>query len=225
MNIQGNNLYRYPNGRLATTSITNGLAEEIERLRPLQPGGGPADNRPYIYRPVWLVKVGEQIESEGEDPVPIEGKYHGKLIDESTLKNIDTGDLEEATLGTVPDEDNCIVWDLRKLASIGAGVCVGSDADGKPIIVMHRPLIGELFVVGLDQDGGADGDGSSAATWTYTATTLDDVELGTSLSPQRPRDSYGQREPASMGTGYYDPNGDFKLAEAWETIPVEPCED
>lgn len=105
------------------------------------------------------------------------------------------------------------------------GVDEASEADPKPPIYLFcfDRMPGVTFVVDLESDGGSDGDGSTAATWTYTATSLGGVELGTSLAPRAPRDSIGPRNQASAGLGYYDANGDFKLAVAWETLPTDQC--
>ncbi len=109
-----------------------------------QPVDTPSNLAFEAYRPVWLVKPGEPKQTEGEDPEPIAGKFNAKLIDESTLKNVDTGDLEESTLGTMPDEDNCEVWDISTLPGIHAGVTVGVNKDGQPIVVVNRPAASVL---------------------------------------------------------------------------------
>ncbi len=81
---------------------------------------------------------------------------------------------------------------------------------------------GGVFVVALTQTGGATGTQSAAATWTYTATSLAGVVLGTVLSPERPR-SFGTRTAATKGYAYYNNAGTFTLAEAWETPGSGGC--
>jgi hypothetical protein len=70
--------------------------------------------------------------------------------------------------------------------------------------------------VDLASTGGTAGDATTAASFVYTAAMLGGFQLGTSLSPERPR-KVGMMTAATMGTGYVDGDGTFVLAEAWET--------
>lgn len=83
---------------------------------------------------------------------------------------------------------------------------------------------GTLFAVNLSRDGGADGSGSTAVTYTYTATsiTTDAPTLGTGLTPDKPR-PIGLMAVATKGVGYYDASGNFMLAEAYEVDRTVYC--
>lgn len=72
------------------------------------------------------------------------------------------------------------------------------------------------FMVNLTQTGGSNGNKTTAATWTYTAKTLNNATtLGTVLSPNKPR-PFGTQTAATLGVAYYDNTGTFQLAEAYE---------
>lgn len=89
-------------------------------------------------------------------------------------------------------------------------------------VFVRAPNIGAIFRVNLTQTGGSNGTQSTAPTYTYTATDLNSNQLGTGLSPERPRPN-GAVTAATKGTGYYNTSGTFVLAEAWETPGSGHC--
>lgn len=74
---------------------------------------------------------------------------------------------------------------------------------------------GTLFRVNLSQTGGSQGNKTTAASWTYTATSLEGATLGTGLSPEWPREP-GRRTTAVAGMGYFDSSENFVLSVAFE---------
>jgi hypothetical protein len=82
---------------------------------------------------------------------------------------------------------------------------------------------GVIFRVNLTKTSGSTGTQSSAASWVYTAKTLDNVTtLGTGLSPEKSRPN-GNRTQATIGTGYYNNSGVFVLYEADEPFGTGSC--
>lgn len=79
---------------------------------------------------------------------------------------------------------------------------------------------GEMFAVNLTQDGGSDGNATTQASWTYTATDLDGVQRGTGLTPKLQRPAVGKvaNGDGKVGQGYLDADGAFQLFSANEVI-------
>lgn len=90
-------------------------------------------------------------------------------------------------------------------------------------IVGSASAVSGLFPVTLSQTGGSAGSDTTQCTFTYTATSLDGVQLGTSLSPDKPRASLGAYVAATKGVGYFASDGTFTLAEAYEAPDPEAC--
>lgn len=105
-----------------------------------------------------------------------------------------------------------------------SGFSDNPSVDSRPIIqVPYYFQIGVIFVVALTQTGGSNGTQTTAASWTYTAKSLDgSVTYGTALSPQRTRWN-GSRTAATLGYAYFDNTGTFKLAEPWEPPGTGHC--
>ena len=81
----------------------------------------------------------------------------------------------------------------------------------------------------LSQTGGADGDGSTVATWTYSVTDL--LDSGNNLSgvdptasPHKWRRTAGLLTAATAGLGYLDTNGDLVITWINEYPSAEECE-
>jgi hypothetical protein len=88
--------------------------------------------------------------------------------------------------------------------------------DSSPVVwqeVIAQP--GILFAVTLSQTGGSNGNKTTAASWTYTVTSLAGVQLGTSKSPEWPRPN-GTMTAATKGLAYYDNDGALVLSVAFE---------
>lgn len=79
----------------------------------------------------------------------------------------------------------------------------------------HGPRPNVLFAVTLSQTGGSNGNKTTAASWTYTVTSLAGVQLGTSKSPEWPRPN-GTMTAATKGLAYYDNDGALVLSVAFE---------
>lgn len=82
---------------------------------------------------------------------------------------------------------------------------------------------GTLFACALTPTSGGHGDRTHAPTFKYTANDIKGAELGTELTPERPR-TYGWFQVATRGTGYYQANGTtFVLSDAYETAGTSAC--
>lgn len=117
--------------------------------------------------------------------------------------------------GSVPP-DSYIFGDFQ-------GLAVPSDGSlpVRPVILAGIPA--GLFVVSLTQTGGSNGTQSTAASWTYTAKSLDgNITYGTTLSPKRTR-ANGTATAATLGTGYFDNTLAFQLYEALEYPGTDHC--
>ena len=77
-------------------------------------------------------------------------------------------------------------------------------------------MVGHLFIVALERDGGTDGTATAPATYTYTIRGIDGGEtLAEKAEQQRPREC-GRRKPATLGYAYADASGTVRLAKAYE---------
>jgi hypothetical protein len=95
--------------------------------------------------------------------------------------------------------------------------------DSDPVVwreIIYQP--GDLFRVNLTQTGGANGTTSAAPTYTYTATDLNGLQLGTGLSPEF-RYMFGTHAVATIGTGYFNSTGTFVHCQAFELKTTAVC--
>jgi hypothetical protein len=75
-------------------------------------------------------------------------------------------------------------------------------------------------------DGGSAGSQTQTCSWTYTVHTLEGVLLGQQMTPQKRRPDNMPFTPTpdeTVGTGYYDLDGEFILFDANETFATEAC--
>lgn len=209
------NLNERSEGLLPTTNVTNEIVRVLKTLLPEYSGGQSSPGA--TFRGPWIVSIGDPIDDAN-------GMYNGKMFPPEVLGGTDDG-LTTDAIGTTPTDNNCIVWDLDEIADadLQTGVLIAENTDGLPVLVVKRS-VGSTFVVNLEQTGGANGDQTTAPTWTYTVTNLLGRELGTVVSPQRPRTA-GLFTAATKGYGYYDEDHAFQLAEAWETPDTWACEE
>lgn len=158
------------------------------------------------------------------------GWYNGKILTGTTTLD-GTADFDPDT-GTIPgliEAADCLIINTIEAAThamslpcYAIGVQRGVDGGGKPIVFVRTEVTGTLFKVALTQTGGSNGTTGSAATWTYTATSLSGNTLGTGLSPEKPR-PFGTMTAATRGTGYLDGTGAFTLSEAYEKEGSTVC--
>lgn len=113
-----------------------------------------------------------------------------------------------------------------------------ADTWGYVALVPAVSPAGRLFAVKVWKDGGTtDGDSSNQCDATYTVRTLaataNDTggeELGTAMTPEKRRPSYGGLDVPSetgsgeIGQGYFDADGTFHLYDANETLDPTNCE-
>ena len=86
---------------------------------------------------------------------------------------------------------------------------------------------GQLFAVTVEKTGGSAGDATTQCSFVYTAKDLAGEEIGTNLTPAKPRPSAGrliaQAGSTGSGTGFYTVAGDFVLWDAGEVFDVSIC--
>ena len=76
--------------------------------------------------------------------------------------------------------------------------------------------------------GGGDGGDFEApsavpASWTYTVTSLEGAELGTGVSPERPRPDVELLAGGPFGVAFYDETGTLRLWDAGEVADYSEC--
>lgn len=125
------------------------------------------------------------------------------------------------TLSTLPDPTRVVTFG-EELAAVLARIA-GTDAPPEPpkeeALLPEEPT---LFRVKVTKDGGVAGDENNNCTWTYTVTSVYDVELGTAITPEKaryPKCTYDQPGAATPGLAYWHTDNTIKLYEALEEIP------
>ncbi len=220
-----------------SSEVWNQLADVLERL-----------DRVEYAPPLWVEDDG-RVRTVGVAP-PAPGGFWAQLTDSATLslaagptwkyawseqRRTATGweaapDARSGTttvgyaLNTVATADAAPVGGAGGAPAIGAIVRLYADAlpdsDNTAYTFSWSPPA--LFPVNLTQTGGIDGTATLVAGYTYTATTLAGVTLGTNLSPEWPR-GMGSMTPATKGTGYFNASGTFVLHQVSETLNVNGC--
>jgi len=79
-----------------------------------------------------------------------------------------------------------------------------------------------LFRVKVTKDAGVAGDKDNNCTWTYTVTSVAGEELGTAVTPEKPRYpkcTYEEPAAGSPGLAYWHTDHTIKLYEALGEIP------
>ena len=102
------------------------------------------------------------------------------------------------------------------------------DEDGiEGVLVSLFASAGQLFPVKVYKTGGATGDKTTKCAYVYTVKALDETtELGTSMTPAKPRQTVGYYTAPSdgdYGLGFYDATGTFVLFDANEIPDAEAC--
>jgi hypothetical protein len=81
---------------------------------------------------------------------------------------------------------------------------------------------GGIFAVKVSKDGGSAGSKDADCTFTYTVKDLLSYQIGTTMTPKRPRFTkveYEEPGADSPGLAYYDQEGAIQLYEAVEERP------
>lgn len=145
------------------------------------------------------------------------------------------GDLDDEDLGELPAASDAVAWNLGAFGNAGyslnvaaakpmAGMIIGQMDDGRYLVAVFGGGFGGTIPVALTIDGGSNGDGVTAVTYTYTATDLTGTTTyGTLLSPWRVL-IYALVTPADRGLLYFEPDGTPKLATTNEIDAQLNCE-
>lgn len=139
-------------------------------------------------------------------------------------------DVEDEAHGYAEIDDGNFLQ-LRSATS-GSRILWKESGTGTKWAIVHlgvAPSVG-MIPVKVWQDGGStDGNATSPCDRTYTVQSLDGVELGTALSPQKKRPPRGKLVvpesdgPGVIGTGYFS-GSSFNLFDANETLDTEACD-
>lgn len=145
--------------------------------------------------------------------------------------------VDGVTIAKVDVVDTDHVWadvkdgDTASLASVefgGAQILWKASSTGVQwaIVRIGRPLAdGQLVAVDVEQTGGADGDDTTQATWTYTVTLKGGTSIGSGYSPENQRPTVGTVTAATKGSGYWNA-GTFTLGWVNEQLVQEmSCEE
>lgn len=165
----------------------------------------------------------------------IEAAAHGETYDGLLCRagtGLDPTSSSALAIGEVAnttDAPECVVvntWGIGKATHfipddrVLNGRFGGYATNGKMVIeVDYDP---GMFVVTLTQTGGADGDGTTAPSWTYTCENDFGDDLATARGPQVGR-TEGSFTAATKGLGYYDDAGAFQLLIAFEAPDTYEC--
>jgi hypothetical protein len=131
--------------------------------------------------------------------------YDGSIVEFTQGRRSDAADHPSNLID--PSEDGA--YFVQEYTDVDSG-------SGKLVTRFVKVSAVGMVPVTLTQTGGSNGNQTTAATWTYTANhALTGKELGTVLSPEWPR-PLGAMTAAVKGVGYFDEDGDFQLAIAYE---------
>lgn len=172
-------LAKKSDNKLATTTITNQLIDEIGRIRqPIKSGEG----RPYFAGRIALAKVTTGVSGQS-------GRFNGRL-QESEMKSDASGALVEADLGTFASTDNCEVWDASELAP-ELVFLIGQKTDGKLVFLRLAP---DSIDVWVTQTGGSAGNQTTQCSFTYSIYPWSDpTKAGTPIATGVSMQGNGQR--------------------------------
>lgn len=161
--------------------------------------------------PLAIGAIGPALAS-GVSPVQVDVVEEGHRY--ADVKDGAAGSLKSGASGAA-----LILWKESGTGEKWAVVRLGLPSD---------PL-GGTFAVKVTKDGGDAGSEDADCTFTYTVKDLAGNELGTAMTPKRPRFThveYAQPATDSPGLAYYDDQGDLQLYEAVEEIPeTDVCEE
>jgi hypothetical protein len=185
---------RLPRGSQLTADSLNGILRRLEGtdadLATLRRSPMPLGFKPHPQ----VVRI-DATASGG-------GRYTGKVF-MPVVTARPTGDLAEADLGITQTVANCVIWNLDELdhqthhldaGAMAAGFVVGQrDDDNYWIVLIDAPPSGTPTIVKVAKDGGGGGGdtlvggGYDDCTWTYTVSSLADVVLAQTVTPERER--------------------------------------
>jgi hypothetical protein len=168
---------------------------------------------------------------------PTDADHTGKFV--VLLESVKSGDVARAYIsGVCPAKVDVIDADdthadvknsdrasLESRAGGSARVLWKESGTGVKwaIVLLGDTPSGTIFPVTVSQTGGSNGNSTTAATYTYTVTSLAGVQLGTAMSPEVPRFMIGTMTAATKGTGYYTSAGVFTLHQVFEVKTASPC--
>jgi hypothetical protein len=161
----------------------------------------------YWVKPSFLQQTGATVDTDAA--VPMEE---------------DATDAQIATVTNIPE----LELDTHEL-KVGAFVIVRSlygRTSGTNATIQHVMWhrIG-LQLMYLNKVGGADGDGTTAATWSYDAYSDEAMTnvVASNVPVEAPRPLPSECTPATLGIGLVI-GGVFKLLYAFESFPMDPCD-
>lgn len=112
--------------KLATTTITNEIVDELKRTQRDVPSGLPRDR----IDPAKIYPIKQTTAVSGQT-----GRYNGKVFFDLGRPDA-TGALIENDVGELPAADDCILWDSAELTDVVFGRLVCTNQDGKPVFLI-----------------------------------------------------------------------------------------
>jgi len=174
-------------------------------------------------------------DSAGDFPLSFWARITGRTAGEYSWRRMTPRDSD----GLLQDDPQNTTGTLNAEEVYGLnGVPIGSrvvmifvgykDVSGVPTPRYRFQYVmpGQFFAVKVTQTGGAAGDATTACTFTYTVEDLNNVSLGTSMSPELRRTAtgkYSAPSARSIGQAYYDGSAVLHLYDANEVPFVESC--
>jgi hypothetical protein len=182
---------------------------------------GPEGEADFTNEQYW-VKPQYVEEGAQDDPItltditpPDEFTEDGTADPNANIKPVTN--LAELKDGTHRLKEGRFVW----FFAVTDGGGDGGDGPADHLLMSESADLG-LIPVLVSQTGGANGDQTTAATWTYDVTDVQSNPIDTGLSPSWQR-AVGRKVAASHGNGYYDPSGNFVLEQVDEVDDTGVC--
>jgi hypothetical protein len=149
------------------------------------------------------------------------GRYDARSVYLSPSAASASGNIAATDIGTESATDNITVWELGAVQCYRAGIMIGADSGGKPVMLAFDR---GFFPVKVTQNGGSDGNKTTAASWTYDVSDLADNKLtgDTPIGQEKPRPFGTVTAGSSYGVAFYD-GSTLKLWDAGETPGTGGC--
>lgn len=222
-----------PAGKIPTTAVTNELATAINIIEPRVVGAphrgsakfpvvgivwdtGPASEANYTDQRYWVrLAVVSGSDSDGIatiaaiDSTDTEYWFTAENLAERSPVTDTTGN---ATAGT---------HTLAKGTQVHLWLSEDTDGTARWQFSLNVP---GFFPVKVSQTGGSNGNKTTAASYTYTVTTMDgNTTLGEDVAVAKTRPNGTMTAGSSYGMAFYDENGDIQLWDAGEVEGTGGC--
>ncbi|HEV7299204.1 MAG TPA: hypothetical protein VGN72_07555 [Tepidisphaeraceae bacterium] len=173
-------------------------------------------------RPVPSDEFWIQLTAEGTGTLA--GWYSWKLVYFNPVTNA-WADVDPAVTGTTnareQNQSSGLYSAATNLPQRYRARTHGYNASGDPVYLFAGT--GQIFPVKVTKTGGAGGSKTTAASWTYTVSTIGDIEIGTAVAVGRPRPLGAMAFGTGYGLAFYNQTGALVLWDAGETPGSGGC--